>query len=301
MKMRIAIASGLTSLIIAATLSACGDLGSEPCTFDADCAVGQVCDTQINECVGTCADNSDCSTGEVCRVREGASSDDRTCQVDNNTTPMGCVDNEDCDAGAVCIAGVCEDTSTPAERYSVIYIEDTTSGAGCTGADPGSDIIFARLTSATGEVLGFARQIDSEVKPEGNDYAAITNFDGEAPANLVNDSDTCTSANPDANAGTLARSGATALGCGGWLLVEFVDDSGTTLDIQVGDRVQVGEFGTQCLNRQGSPAGNADDTYSVFLCTDTTAAADGNNASCTELLTDNASGYSDVAIASFPN
>lgn len=263
-----------------ATALACGSTtgGGEPCDDDSQCSAGFVCDQGVNECIETCSSDIECSIGEKCLPRQGTSSGDQTCQIDNtnpnNTNnPNGCTTVDDCPNSDDYICNdqmMCEEIGTVLPSEFVVQIEDTTSGTdGCDVGDPGSDFAFARLLAANGDILGFASQIDvqivksSEKTNKYQDFSSI--FNGEPPE--LDGTDQCPS-------GGIAEGNVVSVGCFGYILTQFVDDNDQPIALQSGMKIEVGEYGTQC-------SGSNDDSYEVSICSDTAAAKGGDPSSCT--------------------
>ena len=170
----------------------------------------------------------------------------------------------------------------PALQY-IVQIADTSSGdEACGVTDPGSDIAGVELQSETGDSLGWGEIVWDELGPEANDYADTGIIDGQ-PADVG--ADDCPS---DFNDTTVV-----ALGCGGWILVEFKDSAGQPvgLDATAGQQIRVYEYGGVCST------GSTDDTYDVSICTDTMAARGGEAGSCTETIVSGGSGVTTNAVS----
>ncbi len=287
------------SLFIGISILACGGglgggLGGEPCTFDADCSTaGQVCGPD-SECIDTCTVDEDCFLGESCLPRPGNNSG-FTCQVDDNTggTDMGgggnaeCVENEDCPlfegTEGVCLDGVC-DYPMPETTYRWIMVQDTSSGDdACGNTDPGSDLMGVRLLDAGGQIVGWGSAGNESFgdAPEGNNYENTSRLDGTAQGL---ETQSC----PEAGTRFVDLQ-PSVLGCGGWVLVEFVD-GGSPQNISEGMQIEVLEYGSTC-------GGSSDDSYEVYLCTDSADAQGGSNSSCTEALGGRQEGIGTVTVS----
>lgn len=264
--------------LLAAEDDGCGNGGgdAEPCTTNTDCPVGFICDTSVNECAETCTGDSDCLSDEECLPAQGGGGN--LCYVKEDVVdPVECNDAAtDCPADGqeyICDAEKkCEAIVDPGSIYQYVVIEDV-STLTCGGSDPGSDIYFVRVLGSSNEVLGYGDVSVSELG-DGDDNAYISpgTINGEAPSFRAG-GDEC----PDAFSG----SGIYAMGCGGTMLVNFLDDSGVAIDLDNTMTIEVGEYGASC---DTSPDDDPEDEYVVKLCTDTTEAGSGVTTSCTSIL-----------------
>ena len=232
--------------------------GTEPsdCTLDGDCAEGQACEAQV--CVDVCEADTDCGAGQVCEA--GVNTASKVCKDDGQTgTNNSDTNNNTTNTNS---------NNVEPTLYYVAAIQDTSSGDACAESDPGSDIFGVALESTTGEILGYGSVAWEEFGPEDNQYQNTGIIDGSAPDLAADD---CPS---DFNADTVV-----ALGCGGWLAVEFFDATdGTTpvaLDATAGQQIRVYEYGGQC------GTGTVVDSYDIRICTDTMGIKAGNDSSCT--------------------
>ncbi|QED29647.1 hypothetical protein FRD01_20885 [Microvenator marinus] len=240
---------------------ACGE-SADSCLTDTDCQTGFVCEDEL--CIQECVTAADCpafdecvprpsgSAGSICVEGEAPATNNNTTTDPNNTIP-----GED--------------------PLYVVMIRDTTTGAaGCEISDPGSDLASVGLETFGGDVLGYfaAEFFEAGDEPNGNDYPDILiNLDGDAPSFGL--------ACPE----SFAAENVSALGCGGYVIGNFLDDAGTPVILDSSAaQVRVVEYGPNC-------AGSADDSLEVVLCTDTAAALSGNIASCTDVI---GSGSGDV-------
>ena len=279
---------GMAIPLIAAEDEGCGDSGGEPCTANADCPAGFICDTDINECAETCASAADCAADEVCEPAQGGGGN--LCYVNednnnNNNTPAECNDAElDCpDDGNDYVCDEqkkCEVIADPADIIQYIVIEDvTTVASACANSskDPGSDIYFVRVLGTDGEPEGYGNVSGVPVVGEGdgNENISFGTIDGNAPPFRAG-GDQCPAAD-------FADSGIYSMGCRGSILLNFLDDGGNPVTLESGMTIEVGEYGATC-------GGSADDEYVVKVCTDSLDAAGGSYTSCTSVLGD-ASGF----------
>jgi hypothetical protein len=303
-----------------------GGIGGEPCTFDSECPAGNVCDGEVSgTCVPTCIEDSDCFPEETCQTRDSDPTI-KLCVVDQGTTDS-CTTVDDCPNADdyVCTAGQCQDisggntcttvddcpnaddyvcedgacksitdnnTNNVANPIFVIQIEDVTTDSDACSAttnglgDGGSDITYARLLDAQGEVLGFAEQVDCS-PAAGSEYTNCGHIDGNAPDIGA---DSC----PIEDGGRFRLDTIFSTGCGGYLLVQFLDkDSGQPIPISAGQQIEVGEFGPNC-------GGSGDDLWQVYLCTDTADARAFSTTSCTEPVGDATTGSFAVTVGTLP-
>ena len=92
-----------------------------PCTSDADCTGGQVCDTATGVCVEEpvgCTSDEDCAEGEVCNTDTGECEPEVT----------GCMSDDDCEAGEFCDTQTGECETNEALYETVTFDHDFHSG-----------------------------------------------------------------------------------------------------------------------------------------------------------------------------
>ena len=246
----------IVALASTALFVACSD--DESCLADSDCAdAADVCEGDI--CVQGCAIGSgECAEGEECVARASgdggycaAGGDNNTTNNVNNTTPTN------------------NGTTPVGTQGYIVQILDTSSGdesCGATVNDPGSDIVFVSLEDSTGNVLGYGSLVTDGITGDPNNFADGFNLDGTAPS--------FTGDCPEFNADNV-----TALGCGGFVAVEFWDTSGNPVMYETGMDIRVFEFGGLCST------GSVTDEYDVILCSDTDAVKNNDDiSSCTNTL-----------------
>lgn len=230
---------------------ACADEEGQSCLTDTDCDNGFVCESDI--CVETCATDTDCPIGEMCEPRLGDGTEN-VCVTDpdynnstNNTTNN--TTNNNNNGGDIAQA---------------LFVIDKSSGDACTGSDPGSDIVFLRLETLGGDVLGYGSlEYDGITGGDDNTYSAGFNLDGEAPT--------------FAECPEFDETSVTALGCGGEIGVRFYDASGTPIPLELGKhQVFVFEYGAIC-------GGTSVDEYELSVCTDLASLENGDTSSCTSV------------------
>lgn len=275
------------------SILACGGTGADgvgqDCTFDSDCPNGLLCNQNINQCQEECVDDIDCSSGTVCAPRPGGSQGSLCQEPDtmnnqmNNTNPNACMDNEDCAPDGVCMDGMCEFPSDTSPYQVIRLVDTTTDQRGCDGpnvsGDAGSDILAISLRNENGEVIGNAVVLDQQ--RGSGDLTRFNSgiFDGR-PAGITRQNQ-CVS---DFNEVEYA------MGCGGTLMVRFLNNDQTPERLYEGDVIDVFEYGATC-------GGDPYDSYDVYLCTDTTAAVDNlNDSSCTVLLQSGGKGFTSVPV-----
>ncbi len=246
--------------------------GGVSCTFDADCQVGFACEAQL--CVPICTGDPGCPAGQVCA--EGENTDALVCKpATNNGTNNGTATNNATTGATV---GTNSGTNGSGDLLYLARILDTSSGEqSCDVDDPGSDILAVALEDDTGTAIGWGAVVWDEIVFEGNLFTATDHLDGNAPD--LN-ADRCPD---DFNSDTV-----TSLGCEGSIVVEFLDADSQriALDASAGQQIRVYEYGAQCVT------GAATDTYDIDLCSDTAAAASGDEGSCTiQLAVDGSAEY----------
>jgi len=173
-----------------------------------------------------------------------------------------CLEDEDCLSGLICKQLLC-DHDVPSERHYVL-VQDTSETCDATLPDPGSDFMSMRVESSTGRHLGWAEVVD--YLPNGefeyNNAFSIMNGTGGRFYN------TC----PESFETDIAFS----LGCGGRFVALFRNTDGLPVRLRRGQTLVTWEWGSQC-------GGSFTDTYEIYVCTDSEAAAVADYSSCTIL------------------
>jgi hypothetical protein len=267
----------LVTVASAGLMAACGETANNDCITSEDCADGDVCNLDTETCGFSCtAGNGDCLDDEICDT-DATSGDGGVCVIDGTTEPEctadadcdtangetcnadgvceggdtpACTENSDCDeaAGEFCNpAGECE---TPGADYPFALISDVSEDipALCGNSDPGADIFAVELVKGG---TSFWAQFESVagIETAGNDEASPVGIIDGQPPGLTDD---C----PESFSGNVV-----ALGCGGSMVVSFINDAAETQFIEGGDTITVYEYGAQCNN------GAADqDDWSVSIC-----------------------------------
>ncbi len=191
----------------------------------AECTLDADCDQgmacEVSQCVQVCSSDANCDDDEACL--RGLTTETRVCRVDSGA-----------DAAAV--------------RSVFAVVRDASSGEACMTRHPGADLSFVVLETPDGEVVGWARAIKSGVITEDNDFSTVAHMDGDRPQWGA---DSC----PDFELDHVV-----ALGCSGFLAVEFLDAEQAQVGARSGEhRLRVGEYGAQC-------GGSDSDRYEVLLC-----------------------------------
>ncbi|QDG53400.1 hypothetical protein FIV42_22435 [Persicimonas caeni] len=296
----------LVSTACSGLIVACGGSEEDDCLSDEDCAAGELCDQTDKVCRFSCETDADCTVeGEVCdtdRTNSGGvcvlgdtepecTTDDDCAEGETCNTETGmcegtepeCTTDDDCAEGETCNtdSGMCE-VATIYGFAQITDVSDTTNDALCGDSldDPGSDLYGIELTSADGSSSFWAQWVYDGVNHSTDLASPAGVIDGTAPGL---DAEDC----PEAG----FSDSVVALGCGGSLIVEFVDDQGTAVDILPGDTITVYEYGAQC---QTSPSADQDE-WSVSICELNEDEALAGN--CTgEVAVGSGNGLSDVTV-----
>lgn len=266
------------------------------CEVDADCAEGETCDAETNECkapdANTCTEDSECTTeGERCINMACAVPADCSEQADPVAYCEGQIENFDaatqtasCDDAKTCVA-----TEKVVTRF--VQILDKSTGASCTSmtngkSDAGSDIFDLQLLSADDQVIGYAKTVKYEPgtgSPAFNKANDV--FNGQARDTNFYDPDNLVC--PANMGGRFREDSVVALGCDGTLFVEFHDANGNTIDIDETHKILVAEFGGYCSDQVDPNDPNADfgsDLWQAWICETGATATAPEGADCTNLL-----------------
>lgn len=286
----------LGALTIGSILACGGTTGGTPCTTDEDCQDNFICDSELNECVETCVSDDECDLADECKIPPGSSGSQKIClpresTSNNMNNPMMCTTNEDCGDVEQFFCNdqqKCEAFMTPDKQYYIIRVEDISVGDDACEkfADPGSDILYARVTDSGGDVLGYGQQVALEFGDEsstrGNNYQDFSHLNGSEPPDL--------DGTLECPNGEFKNASLVALGCGGRVNFEFISSStGMPIKLTADMKVEVAEYGPNC-------GGSDADRYEVALCTDTADAKNGSFASCTQVLSGSNQGFTSVDI-----
>ncbi len=284
--------------------------GARSCDRDEDCDPGFICDGSANECdrIRACEDTSECDTanGEYCiEVRSvfacsipefcdqilEPNEADQYCNDLNagdvcldsgmcGAPTPACVDAADPDAfcqteledpDAVCDPAVGCEVDAPGGSFFYVLIDDTTMDCMTgPGTDPGSDIMYAELIDDEGTTLGWGNNVRyiSGAEPNGNDYIDASIIDGTAPVPLIDDGsedDGC-----PAGGDRFSPSTVVSLGCGGAMIVEFLNAGLGNIELMSMQNVLIGEYAPVCNQTSGGSV-TGTDSYVVYLCPRTTA------------------------------
>ena len=259
------------------------------CRFDAQCS-SSICEGSY--CLAPCEEDSECYDDEACRVRLGQSGL-KACQ------PRICSDYEEADArcvellgeGAFCSPfGECE--LEQANYGAVVLIEDVSSGEACSSQineiyDPGIDLMYlgAYLNS---DALGGDQDFDEaqlvwprvlhvepgsfEVENTLVDYSMIEN----PPALRRIDPETgCFRGDRELEYGQVY-----SMGCGGKIVVSFIDEMNRPVKLGPLSELLIGEFEPICAG--DAPRQRGSEQLRVAICSDTNAVANQRDyTSCT--------------------
>jgi hypothetical protein len=265
------------------------DAGREGCSADYECLTGQVCDRELGACLDTCVNDNDCFRGEECVPRPGDAST-RVCRA--KEPGDACVDNSECvnpeGIEGVCVQGECDYPVEPSELYQWLMVLDESSGdEACNQTDPGSDIMGVRVLDENGQLLGWGdagNNVQGFSGIEINRYETTARLDGTSNGF---DGRSC----PDAGSRLSELTPPPlSLGCGGWVMLRFIDATGNRVDITDGLRIEVLEYGPTC-------GGSNADSYSIYLCTDSVGAQGGDDTSCTLGVGGVQGGFSSVEVS----
>ncbi len=223
----------IIALASVALFVACSD--EETCLADGDCDEGQVCDAEV--CRTSCTTNAECEEGETCQL---SADGNQVCLEGsvNNLNNLNNVNN----------SNNSNNLNNVETTYFIAQVLDTTATE-CDGTDPGSDLIYVSLEESDGTILGFGNIVDDGTTGDNNENNLGANLDGNPPGST----EMC----PDFSDSTV-----TALGCGGFVTLEFLDDGGNRVGGIAGQQIRVYEFGTQCAT------GTDTDEFDIILCTD---------------------------------
>ncbi len=270
-------------------LIACGN-DENSCEFDTDCLEGEeLCHDGF--CEPVCTSQSDCFDGEVCVDRIGGSG--KVCvsegisgnNGDNNGDQPECTDNDECESG-LCNqdTGLCVDTTAP--TYFTVMVRDSTTDPGrcadTTGTynSAGTKLTYIALRDSSGANIGYGKEI-GYLLGDNSDYDDVSGIlDGSAP-NLTNQ---CVE--------SFELDTGVALGCGGWVMVQFYNSDGERIALTEEHDVFVGVHGQYCDTRFDK---DGLDKYDVALCT-TVKLTDLENDTCTVSLETGINGLKPVGI-----
>ncbi len=281
------VATACSGLIVA-----CGETAANDCLTSEDCAPDERCNLVSGECAFACDSDDECELdGEICDTDAGDGGG--VCvleeEPDNNNNEPECTSDADCDEAAgetcdtdtgMCVGGdtpeCADDTECGASEFCtedgtcerlfgyarITDVSDTSDDSLCGDDldDPGSDIFGVELRGADGESSFWADNVyDFDITHTGTLADAESVLTGDAPGI---DADNC----PEAG----FSDSVVALGCGGSVIVEFLDDSDQAVDILPGDDIVVYEYGSQCNNN------DVQDEWTIEVCELTSDAATGS-------------------------
>jgi hypothetical protein len=287
--------------------SNCMDEETLECTSNDDCNIiaGETCDLESNTCEGgnSCRADSDCAAGDLCNFATGTcaiqcTNDPTMCIAGETCTPRGagdegsicvveppeCTKNDDCDAaageicdletntcvvedvpecttsdecdvaaGEICSDGQC--VPNPAPPHFFAKIADISSGCDPNSSDPGSDLFGVELHKDS--FVYYAEVVGANIQNQATNENPVPDviLDGHEPE--------LAGACPAQFTGSVV-----SLGCGGDVVVKFVDDVGNTIEIEDGDLISPLEWGGQCTG------GASSDAWEVLICDSSVSATD---------------------------
>lgn len=268
----------LTLSVVLAWMYSCSAGIGNDCEVDSDCGSAQVC--AGSQCTRTCTRDEDCRrSGYACRPLDDP---DRQGRVNVCvTTDTG----TDIDLGSECSSDEeCRERLGPNAKCGIdarciveyardgVLIRDRTDLAGQSGSDHryGAEIGAVYLATDGGAPVGYARTVHYA---PGGDPNRESHLDGAEPS-LTEDRQCVREPLTERT---------TPLG-GGNLLVEFVDETGQTLELASDQQVVVIEWAQENCGNSADDS----DTYKVSLCESESGRLQLDD--CTEQITSSASG-----------
>jgi hypothetical protein len=261
----------------------------DSCLTSEDCGADERCNLETEQCAFACVDATDCIEGEetcepvgdggkVC-VFSDAATDECTrdedcaagevCDATNTCVveQLDCTSAAECSGDEICVDGVCVLNSTEYLYARIMDVTDPANTSMCQDVgDPGSDI-FAIELRKQGQSYWAVWVNDGNIVSAGNDY--------DSPIGIIEGNEPYWSgACPDSFDGNVV-----SLGCGGSMLVEFVDDNFQSQLIEQGDDIVVYEWGERC---QASTGGEQDQWY-LSICESSSDTYNGECAGSTDL------------------
>lgn len=261
------------------------------CTTDAECAPGEICVDRAEQDGSICIADSGCTTDADCASGETCNTDTGTCEASSCTTDAdcpngtcntdtgqceaaGCTDNSDCASDQVCNSdtGMCETISTSYYFANIMDVSPTDSDALCispSDEDPGSDLFGVSITrtDGNGDTVEYWANTMSADGVKATDEDGDTNANTDAFGIINGDAPGISGTCPDSFSDTTVVS----LGCGGNILVEFVDADNNRIELMDGDTLNVYEYGGVCSSQ------TEQDEWQVELCTATENEVTGGN------------------------
>lgn len=214
----------------------------------------QLCEDHVNRC-GEVILEDNCGVDRT--VDCGSCGDGFKCD-DGFCVDVECFNDFDCPVNHSCDDGECVQGPS---GFNTVLIEDRTFDQASTRCNDnvddydtaGAKIMWVALWQG-GASPSYATAHDWEdgQNAQFGDYAEVIN--GTDPGFVK-----CPGTEGDSpfNEGEVV-----AMGCGGWLLVRFYDNTGNVIDLYEGDDIAVGEFGPQC----NAELQSGNDYYDISVC-----------------------------------
>lgn len=267
------------------------------CEEQADCGLDQDCkpveerddDAQICKEVEFefCDEDDDCGVDQTCEPHPFDEDESDVCE----DVPMGldCDENEDCRSDEFCdstqdpqdddFLGTCNDIDDLA-FYTVLIQDETREfgqerSSGAAACDDstfgyetaGAKLMYVELVDGEDNVISYGQLVDFEVGDNADFGFPFDIFTGDAPPysgtcpddqtfNRAGSNDTVTS--------NLHEDAVFAMGCDGWLGLQFRDEDDNLIPLDDSMAVNVGEFGPSC----NDVAQTGDDAFDIYLCHD---------------------------------
>lgn len=256
----------------------------ETCEDDGDCD-GQAClerpdtgDEMICQALDEdfCDEDSDCDEDfERCEDNPTDPEGDDVCVE----MPIGqsCTSQDECPrADEFCNTEAEECVQGDLPSYTTVLIQDETEGFGthpdgndrCEDSTFGYDtagakIMYVELTdSSTGDIIAYGSFVDFEIAGDTFFGEVHEILNGNAPAYDGQCPDVEEFEGQNTN---FTDSNVVALGCGGWVTVQFFDN-GSPIELNNNHTIWVGEYGPSCDDTDTFQRGN--DFYDVYICGD---------------------------------
>lgn len=259
---------GPTWLLILATavnlllLAGCQVGLESACSGDSDCPISEVC--VRGTCAETCASDADCTRPQTtCQPFFGNSGEaQNVCRIDSPDAGVGSDAAFQCSNDSQCQQRLGERRAEcglgrrcilpPRKNYSVLLRDTTPDNQGALDGAPGADIAAAYVADGSdrpADAYGWARAL---VYRPADNVDQSSHLNGHPPD--LDESRRCV-------AGSFEETTSPLGGAGGLMLMKFVDDGGTPVEIDGDSRVVVIEWGSNC-----DSAADPLDEYEAFLC-----------------------------------
>lgn len=270
-----------------------------PCRFDMQCTQ-EICERQ--RCTAPCEDDSTCRFGEVCSRRLGEANQ-KVCQTatcrDADSPDEFCAEQEG--PGSRCnLFGECESFEL---SYGVfVLIEDITTGAECESSladvyEPGTDLMYLGAYAGDPEDDSIAtariKYAEQGMLTQPNTLVTYGHLEATLLEERLNPETGCLRDVKVPEPGEVY-----SMGCGGRMVVSFVDTEGAPVRITQNTELLIGEFEPVCMSG-GTRRDRINETFTVSICTDTNAVATGADYSSCTLSMSLTTGYGALVFASY--